>query len=109
MADQEPKGGNAQDILHRELDNRVQLKQEIESGKKTWGRWTFKEASLWIEDYPIHADQLQNTDMLGNWMFQLLEKTWMTDADFGQFVRAVSDLSRTGILKFDRSHKQAIG
>jgi hypothetical protein len=62
-----------------------------------WGKWIYSiEGNVLYFDpatnnYPVRLDTIRTAEDLADWLAQLQEKTWMSPADFGDFLEAVDD------------------
>jgi hypothetical protein len=85
----------------------TQLKEEINNGKKTWGRWTYnasEPASIDLDGYyEVELHRIDTDAKLGTWLLHLNEKRWVTTEDLGFLVQAIQDLNRVGYHKMERT------
>jgi hypothetical protein len=85
---------------------------EVECSKRTeWGKWKLESftqddgrpgAGLQIEGYEIDLTRIDSASKLGEWMFHLTEKGWITPKDLGDLAMAVRQLDICGKIKFKR-------
>lgn len=68
---------------------------KIKDGNR-WGNWQFDEENLNLvyepHDYPIDLETCRNSAEVMDWIAQLSEKTWCTNADLGDLVRALDEV-----------------
>src|SRR5689334_18567187 len=62
----------------------------------TWGNWRYH-ARLFVlthvpEDYEIRLDECSTSAETLDWIFQVANKTWMTQEDKGNLIDALQDL-----------------
>lgn len=62
-----------------------------------WGKWQLKKGYLIINEgekhsYDIELDRAKTIDECANWIFHMQEKSWLSDGDLAQLVRAFSDI-----------------
>lgn len=59
-----------------------------------WGQWRFDPAALVLRheetDYEIDLETCTSSASVLDWIFQIHGKTWMTDADRGDLLRAMN-------------------
>ena len=102
----------AKDVLNMsELGEKVELetatlKAEIDGGR-TWGNWKYEAdappcVSHRVERYEITLDRIDTDAKLGDWLLHLVEKGWVTAADLGNLVVAVTDLQSVGYHSINR-------
>jgi hypothetical protein len=90
---EEADGGAADfgDTIHEMLG-----KPSPQTGDR-WGRWVYNTEGNALHfdpatnNYPVRLDTIGSAEDLVNWIAQLQEKTWMSPADFGDFLEAVDD------------------
>lgn len=92
------------EIVETDLADRIKIGR--------WGRWRYDAAcgALWFDRYGDGRDEENAYWVLletagrkhwaDDWIWHLEEKSWVTDADLGAFVRAVLDLRSAGIIEF---------
>lgn len=62
-----------------------------------WGKWVYNKThhTLYFDpsniNYEIRLKEIHTAEELADWLAQLSEKTWMTAADFGDFLEAIDD------------------
>ncbi len=83
------------------------LRQEIDSGKKAWGRWTYNKNEPPSIDlcghYEIVLDRIDTDAKLGTWLLHLAEKGWVTSEDLGNLVMATMELEWIGYHRLKRT------
>jgi hypothetical protein len=62
-----------------------------------WGNWELTKNNCLIyhdskHEYEIDLDRAKNINECSVWIFHMIEKNWITDADIGSLVRAFSDI-----------------
>jgi hypothetical protein len=78
------------------------LARQIDAAK-TWGRWTINHGNpprlTLAGQYAIGLDDIHGLASFGEWLIHLSEKTWVTATDLGNFVLAIGDLIRIGVIQ----------
>lgn len=80
-----------------------QGKPAPESGD-CWGHWVYEKAHRTLRfapaerghNYAIPVDDIETAEQLVVWLAHLMEKAWMSPADFGDFLEAVDHLRSSG-------------
>jgi hypothetical protein len=78
-------------------------KPKAETGDN-WGKWVYNEKHHTLHfapndnNYEIRLRDIRTAEDLVGWLDHLSEKTWMTAADFGDFLEAIGDFIGLGTL-----------
>jgi len=65
-------------------------------GKTTWGQWLLDKETLVLRHkeilYEIYLDECKSSAQILDWIIQVSQKSWATDDDIGELVRALDDI-----------------
>jgi hypothetical protein len=65
-------------------------------GKTFWGQWLLDKETLVLRHkkilYEIYLDECKSSAQILDWIIQISQKSWATNDDIGELVRALDDI-----------------